>query len=116
MRVVRWPWQRDTSAERRKIEDRLAMWAGVIDEIERGYDGGIDDYTNDLDLHVDLHERCASLRERDPLRVQLTELEARYEASTRPVEATEARGSDTIRVPLAVSGELAAGLRARGWT
>ena len=92
------------------------MWAGVIDEIERGYEGGIDDYTNDLDLHVDLHERCGALRESDPLRVQLAELEARYEAATRPIQAADARGTDTIRVPLAVSGELAAGLRSRGWT
>lgn len=91
------------------------MWAGVVGEIERGYDGGIDDYTNDLDLHVDLHERCAALRASDPLRVQLAELETRYEAATRPVEAADARGTDRIRVPLNASGELAAGLRSRGW-
>lgn len=92
------------------------MWAGIVGEIERGYEGGIDDYTNDLDVHVDLHERCAALRETDPLRVQLTELEVRYAAATRPIDDDAVRGTDRIRVPLNVSGDLLAGLRTRGWT
>ncbi len=113
---MRWPWTTDPAAERRKIEDRLAMWAGIVTEIERGYEGGIEDYTNDLDVHVDLHERVAKLRDRDPLRVQLAEVDARYEAATRPVDDAAVRGTDRIRVPLKASGDLAAGLRARGWT
>ncbi len=92
------------------------MWAGVIEEIERGYEGGIDDYTNDLDVHVDLHERCAGLHGDDPFRVQLAALDARYEAATRPVDDAAVRGTDRIRVPVNATGELLAGLRGRGWT
>lgn len=92
------------------------MWAGIVAEIERGYEGGIEDYTNDLDVHVDLHERVAKLRDSDPLRVQLAEVDARYEAATRPVDDDAVRGTDRIRVPLNASGDLLAGLRTRGWT
>lgn len=113
---VRWPWDRDLSTVRRKAEDELSLWAGVVAEVERGYSGGIHDYTLDLELHSVLSARVSALPAEDPLHRQLAALDERFAAVTRPVVADAVRGEEEIRVPVEATGELLADLRARGWT
>jgi hypothetical protein len=114
--LVRWPWTKDTSGARRQAEADLVAWAEIVDEIERGYELTISDYTNDLDGYASLRERVAQLPAKDPLRAQLAELDTRYEAATRPIDAATARGGEQIRVPLNATGAFLGDLRDRGWT
>lgn len=113
---MRWPWTTDPAAERRKAERDLVYWAGVVGEIERGYELTIYDYTNDLDIHAALRERVGRLPSRDPLHRQLATLDERFEAATRAIDVATTRGTEQIRVPLNARGELLADLRSRGWT
>lgn len=101
----------------------IGRWSAVVDEVSSEYPCGLDDYLNDLDLRQILSDVIAAVAEtRGPLLTRLRDVDARFLASTVPVEVnlwgTAGRGDARrswwyFRVPLRMSGELAEDLAAR---
>lgn len=64
-------------------------WTKVVEEIESGYRGSIDDYTNDLtvrDLLDELLPSGAQTESSDQLMREIEPLDRRFEAATSPGE------------------------------
>jgi hypothetical protein len=100
--------------------DRLVgLWAGVVEEVERGYELTLDDYHNDLDLRSLVQDVLDGLQADRSEQVldQIRGLDARFLAATREVSdviATRDRGPWARRLPLRPAGELKEDIEAEG--
>lgn len=68
------------------LEGLLARWDATAASIERGYDGLLDEYLNDMDLRDILEEAmdAAALPEDSPVRRRVQAADARVKAATVP--------------------------------
>jgi hypothetical protein len=93
--------------------------AGVVEEVERGYELTLDDYHNDLDLRSLVQDVLGGLQADRSEQVldQIRGLDARFLAATREVSdviATRDRGPWARRLPLRPAGELKEDIEAEG--
>lgn len=107
------------TGRRLSLDELLHKWRDVVRHVERGYDGSIYEYTNDLSVR-DLLERILisapqSLREK--LLVVLHPWEDRFNGATREVSRPVAPGRVQeafrwwFRIPIRMGGELENDLR-----
>ncbi len=68
------------------LDGLLEAWGRVVDELERGYTLGLDDYLNDLDVRELLRAALALAVDRDRTKAtkRLTALDTRVRAATEP--------------------------------
>lgn len=95
------------------VSGMVESWKGLVDEIERGYDEMIYEYTNDLSVRELLQELidalpAGSVRSWVTREVEATD--ARYREATREVQEPIHGGRDAEwwywRVPNVLTGEL----------
>jgi hypothetical protein len=93
------------------LNERVAAWAGLVDEVEAGYVMTVYDYTNDLAVRKWLNVARPLLtdRRRTSLDSRLAPFDERFRDATIPA-ATRMPGATNdwfYRLPLVLVGELA---------
>ncbi len=70
------------------LSSLLSSWAGIVDEIEGGYEATIDDYTNDLATRDLIDDAIGSVPEsiKEKLESAVKPLDERFVGATRPDE------------------------------
>jgi hypothetical protein len=102
-------------AKIRLTADRLlGQWVGLVKSVERGYQGCVDDYRNDLDARMLLDEAIREIAPATAARITgfLASWDERFRAATRIAQPPVWSGGWWAqRVPLLLTGELAGDLR-----
>jgi hypothetical protein len=96
------------------LEYLVSRWSRFVEEIERGYELSIYDYTNDLCVRDVLDDVIELVPEslRGDIRTELAAWDDRYRLATKPSAAPLLPGEDVVgrarwhRVPRLLDGEL----------
>ena len=98
-------WRRAT------LNERVAAWEALVEEVEQGYGMTIDDYTNDLAVRewLNLARAFLTARVQVSLDARLAPLDERFRAATvSPVRVMPGAGDGWFyRLPRVLVGELA---------
>jgi hypothetical protein len=93
------------------LNERVAAWEALVDEVEQGYDMTVYDYTNDLAVRewLDRARPLVTARVQASLDARLAPLDARFRTATF-LAATRLPGAGDawfFRLPRVLVGELA---------
>ena len=93
------------------LNERVAAWEALVEEVEQGYDMTVDDYTNDLAVRAWLEQArpLVTARVQSSLDARLPPLDARFRSATVPAARKMPGAGDGwfYRLPRVLLGELA---------
>ena len=93
------------------LNERVAAWEALVDQVEQGYDMTVDDYTNDLAARewLDRARPLVTPRVQASLDAQLAPLDARFRTATVQAAKKMPGAGDGwfYRLPRVLVGELA---------